>query len=80
MAKVNDMIGDYTDPRGNSGWSIDPAIVDSVAHEMRGLLEAIYRYNCVADQDVMIAAWEHLNAMERRAWALVVQARGRPCS
>jgi hypothetical protein len=79
MTKVRDMIGDYADPRGSSGWSVPVELAEATAQEMRELLDTIYKFNCVLDQDVHIAAWEYLNAMERAAWTKVVQARGRSC-
>jgi hypothetical protein len=78
MVKVSDMIGDDDHSGALPGWHIPQEIAENVANEMRELLEAIYKYNCVLDQDVQLAAWGYLNAMERRAWKLVVQARGRP--
>lgn len=75
MTKVRDMIGDYSDPLGDQGVDSDLAI--SIANEMRTMLETIYRFNCVCGSDEMLAAWRHLNAMERSAWKLCVQARGR---
>ncbi|HXN96009.1 MAG TPA: hypothetical protein VN879_16005 [Candidatus Acidoferrales bacterium] len=78
MAKVTDMIGDYADPRGDSGRSVDEERAIQLAGEMRQILNRdleevdialeAYLYNCQVDQDEMIAAWDHLNAMERRAW------------
>ena len=77
MAKVSDMIGDYADPAGNMGRDVPQVRAEYVAAEMRQLLELIYRFDCVVDKEEQIAAWQLLNAMERAAWAKVVQARGR---
>lgn len=77
MAKVSEMIGDYAEPRGLSGYSVPPELAQSTAVEMRSLLDAIYRFNCIVDTDAMLAAWDHLNAMERTAWSKCVQAMGR---
>ena len=77
MAKVSDMIGDYSPAQGEAGRDVPQELAESVAAEMRELLDVIYKFNCVCDQDVMVAAWEYLNAMERSAWSKTVQARGR---
>jgi hypothetical protein len=76
MTKTSEMMGDFAHPAGEAK-SIDMDRVIALANEMRGLLEAIYRWNLVCDQEDLIAAWEYLNAMERAAWHKVVQARGR---
>lgn len=78
MAKVSDMIGDYADPRGDSGRSVDTDIAIKVAGEMRQILNLdleevdialkAYLFNCGVDSEELIAAWDHLNAGERRAW------------
>jgi hypothetical protein len=77
MTKVSDMIGDFAHPAGEGGRDVAQDLAESVAGEMRELLDVIYKFNCVCDPDVMIAAWDYLNAGERAAWARVVYARGR---
>ena len=78
MAKVSDMIGDFAHPAGEeAGRSVDMDRILELACEMRELLDAIYKWNCVVDQEELIATWEYLNPMERAAWTKVVQARGR---
>lgn len=79
MAKVTDMIGDYAEPLGREGYSVDHDVAVRIAGEMREMLDAIYKFNCVCDNDEMLAAWIHLNAMERDAWKRCVNARGRQC-
>lgn len=78
MAKVSDMIGDYCDPRGNSGFAVDHDIAARIAGDMRQImcmdLDEIdiglkaYLFNIEIEQEEMIAAWELLNPGERRAW------------
>jgi hypothetical protein len=78
MAKVRDMIGDYAEPRGDSGYSVDTDVALRIAGEMRQILNLdldeidisleVQIYNRSADSEELIAAWEHLNAGERRAW------------
>ena len=75
--KTSDMIGDYAHPAGEAGRDVPVELAESVAAEMRELLDVIYKFNCVCDSDVMVAAWEYLNPMERAAWTKTVQARGR---
>jgi hypothetical protein len=77
MTKVSDMIGDYAPAQGEAGRVVDMDRILELAREMRTLLDAIYRWNLVCDQDELIATFEYLNAMERDAWRKVVQARGR---
>ena len=80
MAKVTDMIGDYAEPRGDLGYSVDPDIAQSAAEDMRAILKmdaeeqeiavAAFELNrrLNADQELFIAAWELLNPGERRGW------------
>jgi hypothetical protein len=78
MAKVSDMIGDFAEPRGDSGYSVDHDIAIRIAGEMRQILNMdleeidiafkAYLFNRTIDSEEMIAAWSHLNAGERRAW------------
>lgn len=78
MTKVSDMIGDYAEPRGNLGYSVDHDIAARIAGEMRQImnmdLEEIaiglkaYLFNTQVETEEMIAAWELLNPGERRAW------------
>lgn len=77
MAKTSDMIGDFAHPAGKAGRGVDMDRILALATEMRDLLEAIYRWNCVVDQEELVAAWEYLNAGERAAWHKVCEARGR---
>ena len=77
MVKVTEMIGDYAEPLGIEGYSVDHDVAVRIAGEMREMLDAIYKFNCVCDSDEMLAAWMHLNAMERAAWRKCVEARGR---
>jgi hypothetical protein len=77
LTKVSDMIGDFAHPAGEVGRGVDQELAESVAREMRELLQNIFEFNKALGEDVLFAAWDHLNAMERRAWALVVQTRGR---
>jgi hypothetical protein len=77
MAKVTDMLRGHDHPRDNLGFSIPLEIAECRAAEMRTMLEAIYRYHCVLDQDELIAAWEYLNTLERAAWHQVIQARSK---
>jgi hypothetical protein len=76
--KVAEFLKDSHDPRGNLGVSVDFDVATRIAGEMRQImnrdLEEIdigleaHLYNGGVDQEEMIAAWEHLNAGERRAW------------
>ena len=77
MAKVSDMIAVLSGHAGDAPLDIDNERALEIAGEMRALLEAIYRFTCVCDSDEMLAAWAHLNAMERDAWKRCVDARGR---
>lgn len=71
------MIGDYAPAQGEAGRDVDMDRILQLACEMRELMDAIYKWNCVVDKEELIATWEYLNGMERAAWAKVVQARGR---
>jgi hypothetical protein len=75
--KVSEYLKDYADPRGSAvSHDIDAAIL--VAAQMRGILnqdleeidiaQAVFGFNNAIDNDEMMAAWDHLNAGERRAW------------
>lgn len=78
MVKVADMIGDYAEPRGDAGYSVDHDIATKLASDIRAIMNAdrdesliaaaAFSYNCQCDNDELIAAWSHLNAGERRAW------------
>lgn len=78
MAKVSDMIGDYAEPRGDLGYSVDHDIATRIAGEMRQILNqdldeadiatAVQVFNRLIDAEEMIAAWAHLNAGERASW------------
>jgi hypothetical protein len=78
MAKVSDMIGDYAEPRGNAGYSVDHDIASAVTAEMRRIMAldleeldvatAVQVYNAEVDSEEMIAAWELLNTTERASW------------
>lgn len=76
--KVSEFLKDSHDPRGNLGVSVDFDVATQIAGEMRQImnrdLEEIdigleaHLYNAKQDQEELIAAWEHLNAGERRIW------------
>ncbi len=78
MAKVSDMVGDYAEPRGDAGYSVDHDVAIRVAGEIRQILNMdleeidialkAYLFNRSVDSEELIAAWDHLNAGERRAW------------
>lgn len=78
MTKVSDMIGDYAEPRGDSGYAVDQEEAASIAGHMRQILNRDLEeidvateaqiYNRAVGQDEMIAAWELLNAGERASW------------
>lgn len=78
MTKVSDMIGDYAEPRGDSGYSVDQDHAARLAGEMRQILNRdldevdvaleAQLYSRTTDSEDMIAAWSHLNAGERAAW------------
>lgn len=81
MAKVTDMIGDYAEPRGSLGYSVDYITAAKIANEMRVIMNMDLEESDIAVQvciynqelntkgaDEFIAAWELLNAGERRAW------------
>jgi hypothetical protein len=82
MVKVTDMIGDYAHPAGDAGRDVDQVEAMSLANNLRGLLNADLDEDTIAmfvydrtfvlneDQDLFIAAWEFLNAGERRAWKI----------
>lgn len=86
--KVNEFLKNQAEPRGDSGYSVDPDEALKVSGEMRQILNldleevdiacAAYLFNNELDSEVLIAAWEHLNAGERRAWREYVR-RGK-CS
>lgn len=72
------MIGDYAPPAGDSGRGVDTDVAINLACQIRAVMNAdrdefliaaaAYLLNSQCDQDELIAAWEHLNAGERRAW------------
>lgn len=76
--KVSEYLKDSHDPRGNLGVSVDIDIALRIAGEMRQILNMdleeidiglkAYLFNAQVEQEELIAAWEHLNAGERRAW------------
>jgi hypothetical protein len=78
MAKVSDMIGDYAEPRGDAGYSVDHEVAMRLASDIRAIMNAdreedliaasAFLYNSQCDHEELIAAWEFLNAGERRAW------------
>lgn len=78
MAKVSDMIGDYAEPRGDLGYSVDHDTASRLASDIRAIMNAdrdesligaaAYLYNSQCDHEELIAAWDLLNAGERRAW------------
>ena len=80
--KVQDLIGNYTDPRGEAGRDVPTELAEAMASDMRLLLESdldevsmshqVRIYSRNMDQDLFVAAWEFLNAMERRAWRAYV--------
>lgn len=80
MAKVAQMIGDFAPAAGEAGRGIDHEVASRLAGEMRQILNRdleeadialeVYLYHLTLDQDEYIAAWEHLNAMERRGWRI----------
>ena len=86
MVQVTDMLKDTADPRGTMGYSVDQEKAQDLAETMRRLLNSdmeewelaikIYFENIELnqDQEMLIAAWEYLNAGERRAWKLFVEA------
>ena len=82
MAKVHDMIGDYAAPHGDMGMSVDHETATRIAGEIRERLRAAcavaVAYDAECDHDGLIAAWEHLNAGERRAWKELVSC-GHAC-
>lgn len=76
--KVSEFLKDSHDPRGDLGRSVDIDLALKLAGEMRQILNMdleeidlglkAYLFNASVDTEEMIAAWEHLNAGERRAW------------
>lgn len=78
MAKVSDMIGDFAEPRGDAGYSVDHDIAARIASEMRQILNRdldevdvaleARLYNRSIDSEELIAAWGLLNAGERATW------------
>jgi hypothetical protein len=86
MAKVSDMLRGIDDPMGTIGYIEDQAKAADLAETMRRLLRSdmeewelaikIHEENKFLneDQDLFIAAWRYLNAGERRAWKLFVEA------
>jgi hypothetical protein len=72
--KVSELIGDYGDPLGNGGSSIPDERADEVATEIREMLDAIYKFNCVVDREEFVAAWPRLNSRERAAYKHCVAA------
>lgn len=72
------MIGDYAEPRGDLGYSVDHETASQLASDIRTIMNAdrdesliaaaAYSYNRQCDNEELIAAWELLNAGERRAW------------
>ncbi len=77
MAKVSDMLRDTDSRAADAALEVDNERAIEIAEEMRTMIEAIYRFTCVCDSQEMLAAWTHLNGMERDAWKRCVQARGR---
>ena len=72
--KVSLLIGDYADPHGSVGSSVPDERADLVATEIRELLDAIYKFNCVVDREEFVAAWPKLNSRERAAYKHCVAA------
>lgn len=80
MTKVSDMIGDFAEPRGTAGYSVDYDIAISAAENIRATLKMDAEEHDISvaaftlnqrlneDQELFIAAWELLNPGERRAW------------
>lgn len=78
--KVSEFIKDSHDPRGNLGVDVDPDVAMGIAGQIRQILNLdleeadiataahIYNLELGAKQDEFVAAWEFLNAGERRAW------------
>ena len=72
------MIGDFAHPAGESGRAVDQEVAIIIADRMRLILNldldelyiafTVQGFNNTIEQDDLIAAWEHLNAGERRAW------------
>jgi hypothetical protein len=83
MTKVSDMLGHFAEPRGNSGYSVEHEDAVRIVIEMRRIMgmdldeldvaTAAQIYNGSVDGEEMIAAWELLNAGERRAWRNFVE-------
>ena len=78
MTKVSEMIGDFAHPAGEAGRSVPLEIAEECAAEIRQMINRdleepqialnCYLYNCQVDQEEIIAAWDYLNAGERRAY------------
>lgn len=76
--KVSEFLKDSHTPQGDLGRSVDIDLALKLAGEMRQILNMdleeidigvkAYLFNASVDTEEMIAAWEHLNAGERRAW------------
>lgn len=78
--KVSEFLKDSHDPRGSLGVNVDHDVATQIAGQMRQILNldleetdiatAAYAYNVelATKQEEFIAAWEFLNAGERRAW------------
>jgi len=72
------MLGDYAEPRGNAGYSVDHDVAMKIATHMREIMAYdldetdvatfVQIYNFELDTEEFIAAWELLNAGERAAW------------
>lgn len=85
MAKVSEMIGDFAAPQGEGGRAVPWEVANRIAGEIRQVMNedlseedmAVQAY-CLniylqRDQDELIAAWDLLNARERRAWKELVR-------
>lgn len=70
--KVSELVGDYAEPLGKS--TVPDERADQVATEIREMLDAIYRFNCVVDREEFVAAWPKLNSRERAAYKHCVAA------
>ena len=78
MTRVSEMIGDYAHPAGEVGRDVDQAHARLIADCMRDVLnkdlpeEAIavlvHGFCAKLSTDLYVAAWDFLNAGERRAW------------
>ena len=82
--KLSDLIGDYAHPAGEGGRDVPQEDAIKMANHMRWHLNfnferdlneedvcrQVYWFDKILnrEQDLYLAAWEHLNAFERRAW------------